>query len=283
MHNSSRQGIAIGFFDGVHLGHQRILADARLAITFRNHPLTILAPERAPRLIMTFEEREATIRSCGVEDVVSLDFTPDFAAMEPEEFARSFLTERIIYCGANWRFGKANRGNPALLDSLGYQTKVAPFAVFQGSRISSSRIRAAVENAHIEDANAMLGRTWRVTGRVVPGKGLGRTIGFPTVNLVLDNLKLNLPRGVYVVQASGHRAVANWGIAPTMQDSAWSHNVLEVHFIDDVHSSFLPDETVHDAVLKVEFLRFLRPEMQFPNLAALKAQIASDIAAAQKR
>lgn len=273
MHNSSRQGIAIGFFDGVHLGHQRILSNARVAITFRNHPLAILAPERAPRLIMSFEEREATIRSCGVDDVVALDFTEDFAAMEPEDFAAKFLTDRTIYCGANWRFGKANRGNPALLDSLGYQTKVTPFAVFRGERISSSRIRAAVENAQIEDANAMLGRRWRVFGRTVAGKGVGRAIGFPTVNLILDDLRLNLPRGVYVVEANGCRAIANWGVAPTMRENAWPRNILEVHFLGEVCS-------LQFAVCCVEFLRFVRPEMQFPDIAALKNQIAADIASA---
>lgn len=275
MHTPSRQGIAIGFFDGVHLGHQRILAEARTAITFRNHPLAILAPERAPRLIMTFEERQAAIRACGIREVVALDFTADLAAMEPEEFARRFLTESIIYCGANWRFGKGNRGNPALLDALGYATKVTPFATHCGERISSSRIRAAIEKANIDDANAMLGRPWRVSGRVVTGKGVGRQIGFPTLNLILDDLCLNLPQGVYAVRADGVSAVANWGVAPTMRENAWPVNVLEVHFIDTPPLSSA-------TACQVEFLRFIRPETKFPDIDALKAQIAADIAAARK-
>lgn len=274
MHDSTRQGAAIGFFDGVHLGHQRILSNARVAITFHNHPLSVLAPDKAPRLIMTFGERERAIRDCGVEDVVALDFTPDFAELEPEEFARRFLSERTIFCGANWRFGKANRGDSALLDSLGYKTIVSPFAVFDGQRISSSRIRAAIEDARIEEANAMLGRPWRVTGRVVSGKGLGRTIGFPTVNLMLDELRLHLPTGVYIVEADGERAVANWGTAPTMREDAWTRNVLEVHFISSAPSQI-------PASMRIAFLKFLRHEQTFPDITSLKSQIASDISAAR--
>ena len=274
MHDPSRQGAAIGFFDGVHLGHQRILSNALVAITFHNHPLSILAPEKAPRLIMTFEQRERAIRDCGVEDVIALDFTPELADMEPEEFARKFLSDRTVFCGANWRFGRANRGDSALLDSLGYKTIVAPFAVFDGQRISSSRIRAAIESAHIEEANAMLGHPWCITGRVVAGKGLGRTIGFPTVNLFLDDLRLKLPCGVYIVEADGERAVANWGTAPTMRENAWKRNTLEVHFINRA-PSHIPDS------MRIVFLKFLRPEKTFPDIQSLKSQIASDTAAAR--
>ena len=277
MHNSSRQGIAIGFFDGVHLGHRRILTDARVAITFREHPLSLLAPDRAPRLIMPFREREAMIRSCGVERVVALDFTREFADTEPEDFARMFLTEKRIYCGGNWRFGKGNRGTPALLESLGYEVKVMPFAAFKGERISSSRIRSAIECAAMEDARAMLGRPWRVAGRIESGKGLGREIGFPTINLAIDELRLNLPSGVYVVEANGVRGVANWGVAPTMREHAWKCNTLEVHLLSE------PTEAVAEAgdIMDVDFLRFIRPETTFPDIAALKAQIASDAAAAR--
>ena len=274
MHDPSRQGAAIGFFDGVHLGHQRSLSNALVAITFHNHPLSILAPEKAPRLIMTFEQRERAIRDCGVEDVIALDFTPELADMEPEEFARKFLSDRTVFCGANWRFGRANRGDSALLDSLGYKTIVAPFAVFDGQRISSSRIRAAIESAHIEEANAMLGHPWCITGRVVAGKGLGRTIGFPTVNLFLDDLRLKLPCGVYIVEADGERAVANWGTAPTMRENAWKRNTLEVHFINRA-PSHIPDS------MRIVFLKFLRPEKTFPDIQSLKSQIASDTAAAR--
>ena len=210
MHDTARQGIAIGFFDGVHLGHRRILADAKVAITFCNHPLSVIAPANAPRLIMPFQERENAIRACGVENLIALDFTPELAAMQPDEFAQKFLHEKTIYCGANWRFGRDNAGDANLLASLGYNVKISPFAQFQGERISSSRIRAAIEDARIADANAMLGHPWRVQGRVVSGKGLGTKIGFPTINLVLDGLQLQLPNGVYAVRANGSNAESRY-------------------------------------------------------------------------
>lgn len=275
MHDTARQGIAIGFFDGVHLGHRRILADAKVAVTFRNHPLSVIAPNKAPRLIMPFCEREAAIRSCGVTKLVALDFTKELAAMEPEDFAEKFLDEKTIYCGANWRFGNRNRGDAKLLASLGYDVRITPFAEFRGERISSSRIRAAIEDGGIAEANAMLGRPWRVAGRVVAGKGLGRKIGFPTINLVLDDLQLNLPRGVYTVHAGGCRAVANWGIAPTMRENAWKNPVLEVHLLE---GQWAGEEDREPWI--VEFLAFIRPEKRFDSLDALKAQIAADVAAA---
>ncbi len=277
MHHSARKGVAIGFFDGVHLGHRRILSQARAAVTFRNHPLSVLAPEKAPRLIMTFREREAAMRACGVEEVTALDFTPELAAMEPADFARRHLADRTVLCGGNWRFGRGGTGTPALLASLGYETLVAPYAVFKGERISSSRIRSAIEAADLEDANAMLGRPWRTTGRIVSGKGLGRKIGFPTVNLMLDDLQLSLPRGVYAVEALGRRAVANWGVAPTMRENAWTRNTLELHFLDAPP----PAMNANPTALEVDFLRFIRPEETFSDVSALKEQIAKDAAAAR--
>ena len=268
MHDTSRQGVAIGFFDGVHIGHREILRGARTALTFRTHPLATLAPERAPRLIMPFAKREAAIRACGVEEVVALDFTPSFAALSPEEFARRFLRERIVRCGANWRFGKAGAGDAALLSRLGYDVRVSPYALFAGERVSSTRIRAAIECGDLPSANAMLSRAWSVEGRVVRGKGLGGKIGAPTVNLELDGLELRLPRGVYAVVAGGARGVANWGVAPTMREAAWTHETLEINFIDPPPAP--------SPVLGTAFLRFMRPERVFDSIEELARQIRLD-------
>ena len=127
--------LAVGFFDGVHLGHQAILKGADAALTFRNHPLTILAPERAPRLIMSCEERVAAIKACGVKDVTVVDFTPELAEMPAEEFVDSFLKRKgfrfsTVRCGANWRFGAGGAGDAAFLRERGFGGEVVLYAEY---------------------------------------------------------------------------------------------------------------------------------------------------------
>lgn len=278
MRDAALQGLAVGFFDGVHLGHQAILGGASAALTFRNHPLTVLAPERAPRLIMTCEERVAAIRACGVKDVMVLDFTRELAEMSAEEFAREWLLAakgrkgaQRISCGANWRFGKGGEGNAEWLRARGIEVEVAPYAEYRGERISSSRIRRSLENGEIEDANAMLGRRFQVSGFRSKGKGLGREIGYPTINLELSTLNLRIPLGVYEVEVEGLKAIANYGLAPTIGDRAWASPVLEVHLLDS--------RTVEQPnSLVVSFVRFIRPERRFDSVQDLKRQIAADCA-----
>ena len=281
--------LAVGFFDGVHLGHQAILKGADAALTFRNHPLTILAPERAPRLIMSCEERVAAIKACGVKDVTVVDFTPELAEMPAEEFVDSFLKRKgfrfsTVRCGANWRFGAGGAGDAAFLRERGFGVEVVLYAEYKGEAISSSRIRAALERGEIEDANAMLGRTFQVSGFRFQGKGLGEKIGYPTVNLRIlecesrecgESSRIVLRRGVYEVEVGGLRGIANYGIAPTMGDKAWKAPVLEIHF---------PDAGVEDLRHKtgdataVSLMRFIRSERRFDSVADLQRQIAADCA-----
>jgi len=287
--------IAVGFFDGVHLGHRAILDGVDAAVTFKRHPLELLAPERAPRLLMSAPDRIAAIRAAGVREVAALDFTPEFAAMEPERFAEYLrgapgrfkaaggvrddgtLTLR---CGGNWRFGRGGRGDAALLGRLGFNVEVVPFRTVEGERISSTRIRSAIAAGDIALANAMLGRPWTMRGVVFAGKGLGGSLGCPTVNIKTgaDGEAARLaepPRGVYAVEAGGVRGVANFGTAPTMGDAAWREPVMEVHFLGPV-----PSEAKSGGELTVSILRFLRPECRFESISALKAQISADCAAA---
>ena len=274
------RGLAIGFFDGVHLGHQAILKGADAALTFRNHPLSVLAPERAPRLIMTCEERVAAIKACGVGEVTVLDFTPELAEMPAGEFANSFLKRSgdrfpVLRCGENWRFGAGGTGDAAWLERHGYAVEVVPYAEYKGEPISSSRIRRCLENGVIEDANAMMGRKFKVQGLKFKGKGLGETIGYPTINLRLETLDLKLPLGVYEVEVEGVKGIANYGFAPTMGDKAWKVPVLEIH---------LPGEGTEDVRLEtengvsVELVRYIRPERKFDSIDDLKRQIAADCA-----
>ena len=277
--------VAVGFFDGVHLGHRAILSGADVALTFRNHPLSVVAPERAPRLLMDFDARVAAIRACGADEVRAFDFTPEFARLEPDEFLRiaGISPGTTVRCGANWRFGRGGAGDAEYLRARGIDVVVAPYVFHGGERVSSTRIRAALERGEIEDANAMLGRPFSARGVPFSGKGEGSRLGCPTLNLRLDSLEIRLPRGAYAAEIGGSRAVVNWGVAPTFGERAWEKPVLEAHYLrlppdgaDKSHSGSA------DSGITVEFLRFLRPEMKFDSFDALKAQIARDCEEALK-
>ena len=286
MRDAALQSLAVGFFDGVHLGHQAILKGADAALTFRNHPLTVLAPEKAPRLIMSCEERVAAIKACGVRNVTVLEFTEGLAAMSAEEFAGSFLKRKgfrfsTVRCGANWRFGKGGEGNADWLRARGVEVEVVPYAEYRGERVSSSRIRAALERGEIEDANAMLGRKFQVSGFRFQGKGLGTKIGYPTVNLRIserescecgESSRIALRRGVYEVEVGGLRGIANYGIAPTMGEKAWREPAMEIHFLH------CPPPPLFSTSVNVGLLRFIRTEMKFDSVADLQRQIAADCA-----
>ena len=281
MRDAALQGLAVGFFDGVHLGHQAILKGADAALTFRNHPLTVLAPEKAPRLIMSVDERVAAIKACGVGEVTVLDFAPELAEMSADEFVREYFLAakgrkgaQRICCGENWRFGKGGEGNAEWLRAKGIDVVVAPYVEYRGERVSSSRIRRCLENGEIEDANAMLGRRFQVSGFRFQGKGLGKEIGYPTINLELSTLNLELPFGVYEVEVEGRRAIANYGLAPTMGDRAWLVPTMEIHYLHC--STSTPDFDSKSS--SVDFVRFIRPEKKFDSVEDLKRQIAADCA-----
>lgn len=281
--------IAVGFFDGVHLGHQAILKGADLALTFENHPLSLLAPERAPRLIMSWEDRAKAIRSLGVK-VTALAFDADLAGYSPERFLaflQDFAADQgwnrmdplTVRCGANWRFGQGGVGDAAWLRAHGVDVTVVPYAEFKGEPISSTRIRRALEAGEIADAHAMMGRPYAIRGEIIPGKGLGRTLGYPTLNVRPDSPSSQtppqLPHGVYAVEADGVRAVANYGLAPTMGAQSWKEPIWELHVLGCTNVRVV--ERAHERTPFVfEVLRFLRPERTFASIEELKIQIAKD-------
>ena len=294
MRDAALQGLAVGFFDGVHLGHQAILKGADAALTFSNHPLSVLAPEKAPRLIMTCEERVAAIRSCGVKDVTVLNFTQELASLSPEEFVSRYLAPSVsrlppsVRCGANWRFGRGGAGDAEFLRGMGVEVTVVPYAEYKGERVSSSRIRRCLENGEIEDANAMLGRRFQVSGFRFQGKGLGTKLGYPTVNFKVGgtgvstnqtNLtnRVRLPLGVYVVELEGVCGIANYGYAPTMGPEAWKQPVLEVH-VPSSKDPFVQIRSDSLTACCISILRFVRPERKFDSVADLQRQIAVDCA-----
>lgn len=282
--------LAVGFFDGVHLGHRRILAQADAALTFSDHPAAVFAPERAPALLMTRERRLASIAAalrsnsprCGsriVDRVRALDFTPELAKQSPAAFADwlkgAYPELGTLFCGANWTFGAEGAGDAAFLRTRGIQVDVVSYAEYQGLPVSSTRIRAAVAAGEMAAAAEMLGRSWCLEGRVASGKGLGRTLGFPTVNLLPAVGLVCPPLGVYAVRTPWGGGIANYGHAPTMGERAWTEPVLEIHLLRlAVEVSVREGQSV-----SVEMMRFVRPERKFSSLEELRRQIARDVAA----
>ena len=286
--------LAIGVFDGMHLGHravlERTLDDARrgggtaVAVTFDPHPIRVLKPEKAPRLLTSTPHKIRLIRALGVGHLLIVPFDLGFAATPPEEFIRALAAAarplREVCVGHAWSFGKGRVGNLALLQTLGDQLGFAEVGVqaveIDGQIVSSTLIRRAVECGDLAKAARLLGRDYTVLGTVVEGAHLGSQLGFPTANLSAHNEQFP-PDGVYAVtvrrDAQVLRGVANIGVRPTVAH-AGGERLLEVHLFDF-------DEDLYGTDLEVTFQRFLRPERKFAGLEELKAQIARDVEAAR--
>lgn len=281
---------AIGVFDGVHLGHQAVISTsaehARTAhgtpvvVTFDPHPAKVLRPHDAPHLLTATQHKIALIRALGVEHLLIIHFDEAFAATPPEDFVeqlvRSSRPLRQICVGHEWSFGKGRAGNLGLLTKLGARDGfdvigIAPVKV-KGEVVSSTEIRRAVEAGDFARATAMLGREYTILGTVKPGAKLGRTLGFPTANLSAHSEQFP-PNGVYVAEArlagAVLRGVANLGYRPTVSEGA-PVRLLELHLFD-------LDREIYGEDVEVRFLRYLRPEVKFENLVALKEQIARDV------
>lgn len=285
--------VAIGVFDGVHLGHRavlgRALSDAAarrytaVALTFDPHPAKILRPDRAPRLLTSSVHRRVLMAECGIPYLLELPFTEAFAQMEASAFVASLhaackpLAE--ICVGHEWCFGKNRQGNLALLremgSRLGFEEVGVPAVIWDGAPISSTRIRHAVRDGNLAAAAAMLGRPYTILGTVRRGAGLGSKLGFPTANLAAHNEQFP-PDGVYAVHAriatEWLPGIANLGVRPTVASSG--ERLLEVHIFDRSGDWYGLD-------IEIRFARYLRGEKRFENLAALQAQIAEDIRAAK--
>jgi riboflavin kinase/FMN adenylyltransferase len=286
--------VALGVFDGVHLGHRAILGTAvrlaraggfeALACTFEPHPMEVLQPERAPRPITPLDERLALIEDTGVHAAVVLPFTRALASIEPEAFVKDVLLGRLrareVVVGYNHRFGRGARGDARLLESLGprlgFHAHVVPPTTVDGAAVSSTEIRAALQRGDVATAARGLGRPYAIAGQVTSGAGRGRTLGFPTANIAPDR-PLLIDRGVYrgrvIVDGQRHAAVVNVGVRPTFGETTLA---VEAHLLD-----FTGD--IYGRQVRLEFLDRLRDEMRFPSVEALRAQVERDIAAARGR
>lgn len=287
--------LAIGVFDGVHLGHRAVIERARkdaeamggtaVVVSFDPHPLRVLRPENAPRLLTSTQHKSRLIEELGVEHLLLIRFDERFAATPPEEFIRELAAAakplREICVGHQWSFGKGRAGNLNLLRELGDQLgfdEVGVEAVHVGDQlVSSTAIRKAVEAGELERAAQLLGRRYTILGTVVKGDQIGRTIGFPTANLAAHNEQFP-PNGVYAVKAQleGERypGVVNIGVRPTIKH-ATGERLLELHIFDF-------DQDIYGKDVEVEFRAALRPERKFASLDELKEQIARDAEAARK-
>lgn len=278
-------GLALGVFDGVHLGHQAVLDAARGlpqlgVLTFDPHPVQVLAPERAPRRILAgLEHKKLIFERLGVDFMVVIEFTPEFAAVKAEDFAKGLLSSgvRRLAAGADWSFGRGREGTMALLSAWAEPSRIEVVEVgavtMDGARISSTRIRELLRVDDLAGARRLLGRPYSVYGEVVRGRQLGRTIGFPTANVLAGDEQLP-PNGVYLVEGNGIPGVANIGVRPTVDDS--QRRSLEVHlFSDGVAMEY-------GWWLEVGFLRKIREERKFASVELLWEQITRDVAEAKR-
>lgn len=290
--DSAPSAVALGAFDGIHLGHRAILGTAvtqarhdklrALACTFDRHPMEVLQPDRAPLPITTLEERLELIAETGIDTTVVIPFTPAVAGIEAQTFVRDVLVgtlkAREIVVGFNHRFGRGARGDAKLLEALaatlGFRAHIVPALLVDGVAVSSSEIRAALQRGDLPDAARLLGRPYSIRGEVVRGAGRGRTLGFPTANVKTDR-PLGLPVGVYVcrltVGGRQHQAVVNVGFRPTFGETELA---VEAHVLDFTGN-------LYDERVTLTFVRRLREERKFPSVDALREQIALDVAAAR--
>jgi len=294
--------LAAGFFDGVHRGHQavirRVIEEARLRgetawiMTFDMHPLKLLMPHAAPPLLTATPHKIRLLASAGIQGCVVLRFTRVMAGLDPEKFIATLVQSvrnlRGLVVGRNWTFGKNGAGTPELLKKLGayhgFEVSVVRPVSWQGGFISSTRIRRAVTGGKLDEAAAMLGRKFSITGAVVSGRGIGgRRLGIPTANVNLHNEAVPA-NGVYAIRAVVDRrryaGVANIGIRPTFSrlphgKDAKRKKVLEVHL-------FGMRADIRGREIEVFFVKKLRAERRFTSSVALKEQISQDIKQAKK-
>lgn len=282
--------VAIGVFDGVHLGHRRVLDSlsdidpdvTRVAMTFGTHPASLLSPDGAPPRLSTLKRRFDLFEDAGIDRVAVLGFDEEMRSMTPEDFVRRFLVAglnaRFVVVGVGFRFGRGAAGTTETLVELGqrhgFRVEVIDIACDGGAEIRSSAIRQALHDGNVTRAAAMLGRPYDLEGIVVPGDGRGRQLGVPTANVSFPAM-LTIPRhGVYavvaVIDGDAHRAVANLGTRPTF---GGEDEVLEVHVLG-------LDRDLYGKHLSVQFIGWLRDERRFDSVDDLLIQIHADIASA---
>ncbi len=279
--------VALGNFDGVHRGHQQLIEHVRrraaeyagtsVVMTFEPHPPRVIRPEKAPPLLMTLDQKVEAFSRAGIDAVVIVRFTPEVAGWQPEYFVEACLIDWLapaeVWVGANFLFGRERAGTFTLLKALGEDRgfrveKIEP-VFYKDFVVSSTRIRHLLGEGRVDEAAALLGHQYFIDGEVVPGDRRGRELGFPTANLRPVNDQL-LAHGIYATMARAggvwHRAVTSVGVRPTIGDDRFT---IETHLLDGNHD-------LYGQPLRVEFVKWLRPELKLDSLEALRERIAED-------
>ncbi|HVS99003.1 MAG TPA: riboflavin biosynthesis protein RibF [Solirubrobacterales bacterium] len=270
--------VAIGTFDGVHLGHRAVIEGSDTVLTFEPHPLEVLKPEVAPKLILSLEVRRDVIEGLGVEELVVIHFDEDFSHRTAEEFIEYALVEKLgarrVSVGENFHFGAKAKGSPAMLAAHPeFETRVQKMIEVDGAVVSSSRIRRQIEAADMVGARRCLGVPYMVEGEVVGGDRRGRDLGFPTANLVPDGRLVTPGEGVYAAFVNGHPAAVNVGTRPTFDSDLGV--LIESHLID-----FSGD--LYGQTLRVAFVERLRAEVAFEDVGELVEQMRRDVEDARR-
>ena len=270
--------VAVGTFDGVHLGHREVVRGADTVLTFDPHPVSVIAPARAPLLLTTLERKAELVAGLGVEELVVVPFDAEFAVRSAQRFLDEVLAGALrathVSVGENFRFGHGAKGDPALLRADGrFEVRVVALLEVDGEVVSSSHIRGLVLGGAVEYADRLLGAPFTITGEVVPGDKRGRELGFPTANLIPAEGYVTPGHGVYACRATTadgrtYAAATNVGVRPMFVTGRGE--LIEAYLLDY-------DGDLYGSDLRVEFLKRLRGEKRFESVEALVEQMGRDV------
>lgn len=271
--------MAVGTFDGVHLGHREVIAGSDTVLTFDPHPVSVVAPQHTPKLLTTPQRKAELIASLGVQELVVIPFEAEFAKRSADEFVQDVLVgalgARRVAIGENFRFGHKAQGDPGLLAAdERFATTVHPLLEVDGEIVSSSHIRGLVLAGELAEATRLLGAPFQLCGEVTHGDERGRELGFPTANLVPGEAMACPGHGVYACLANGRPAAVSIGVRPTFQTGRGE--LIEAYLLDF-------DGDLYGHTLCLEFLARLRGERRFDSAEALVSQMHVDVAQTRER
>jgi riboflavin kinase / FMN adenylyltransferase len=265
--------VAIGTFDGVHLGHREVIRGNDTVLTFEPHPLAVIHPEALPKLLNSHQVKSDLIAGLGVDELVTIPFDRDFASKTAEQFVEEVLVGRLgaaqVSVGENFRFGKGAKGDAEFLRSRPeFETRVVPLVEVEGETVSSSHIRGLIAAGEVDKASHFLGGPFLFEGEVVPGDRRGRDLGMPTANIVPDDRLACPGHGVYAAWAHGYPAAVNVGVRPTFGTGRGL--LVEAHLLDF-------DGDLYGQALRIAFLERMRGEKRFDSVDELVAQMRLDV------